>query len=532
LLALKKILEAIPSRGSEGSRVRESSIEALRGEGASMSPLRSSRFLLISAAAFGAAWATSPAGDVSFPVESEATFGLLESGMENVMHAVEAAPGGGAILAGSTANFQYEGGQVFLARIREDGGVEWAREYGRGEALSVDRIPGGGFIAAGGGRDILVLAVDESGSPLWSLAPSEDTMTYARSVRATGDGGFIVAGARNLVIGPDSDQDQALMKLDASGNIVWIEYYGDPTTSGEWDRGHDAIETRDGGYALLGSGAWGYCGVETIHVTKTDGAGVVLWDDFLDLLRPGGGIVCDTLPPMQPSGIAETEAGEIIVAGRSEFDGPIIARYSPEGALLSYVLVGDMLGSVSFRPAPDGSFLILASPGVRLTADENIEMGPSLLFEVDAGGEMAWQASILPGHHAASVLPAADGGYLVAGSRPIDGVGWYGAGTLTKLGPAEMEAPRFIRSDANDDGKTDLSDAVTILSFLFAGGGAPACAAAFDADANDRLDITDGICVLNFLFLGGASPPAPFPGCGPAPAASVLECLDSAACRM
>src|ERR1041385_3425150 len=41
--------------------------------------------------------------------------------------------------------------------------------------------------------------------------------------------------------------------------------------------------------------------------------------------------------------------------------------------------------------------------------------------------------------------------------------------------------PGFVRGDCDGSGQRDISDAIGILSFLFAGGGAPTCPEACDA---------------------------------------------------
>ncbi|MEM7231680.1 MAG: di-heme oxidoredictase family protein [Planctomycetota bacterium] len=75
----------------------------------------------------------------------------------------------------------------------------------------------------------------------------------------------------------------------------------------------------------------------------------------------------------------------------------------------------------------------------------------------------------------------------------------------------------FARGDANDDGRTDLSDAVFILGFLFLGGEAPPCQAAADPNDDGQIQITDAIYMLNFLFSGGPGPEAPYPLLGSDP---------------
>jgi hypothetical protein len=61
--------------------------------------------------------------------------------------------------------------------------------------------------------------------------------------------------------------------------------------------------------------------------------------------------------------------------------------------------------------------------------------------------------------------------------------------------------PSFIRGEANDDGKLDLSDAVFILGFLFLGATEPTCREALDANDDGGIDIADAISLLGHLFL-------------------------------
>ena len=66
-------------------------------------------------------------------------------------------------------------------------------------------------------------------------------------------------------------------------------------------------------------------------------------------------------------------------------------------------------------------------------------------------------------------------------------------------------------TDANGDGRPDLSDAVYLLLYLFARDVEPACLDAGDADDDGAITIGDPIHVLTYLYAGGAVPPPPFP---------------------
>jgi len=95
------------------------------------------------------------------------------------------------------------------------------------------------------------------------------------------------------------------------------------------------------------------------------------------------------------------------------------------------------------------------------------------------------------------------------------------------LGILPAASPAFIRSGANCDGTSDISDAVAILAYLFLGDRSPCCLDAADADGGGSLEITDAIFLLGHLFLGGGPPPEPYPLCGTKPAEEGLGCLEA-----
>ena len=92
---------------------------------------------------------------------------------------------------------------------------------------------------------------------------------------------------------------------------------------------------------------------------------------------------------------------------------------------------------------------------------------------------------------------------------------------------------RFVRGDANNDARVDITDAVFTLSWLALGGPASLCAAWADADDDGVVNITDPIYTLNYLFLGGSAPHAPYPECGESPErCDALRCAaNQAACK-
>ncbi len=91
----------------------------------------------------------------------------------------------------------------------------------------------------------------------------------------------------------------------------------------------------------------------------------------------------------------------------------------------------------------------------------------------------------------------------------------------------------FERGDCSGDGDVNLSDAVCLLNWRFAGGPAPGCVAGTNVNGDEGVDLADAVWLLNFLFGGGPAPVDPFPDCGPGmlPADSALGCDDPPNCQ-
>ena len=84
---------------------------------------------------------------------------------------------------------------------------------------------------------------------------------------------------------------------------------------------------------------------------------------------------------------------------------------------------------------------------------------------------------------------------------------------------------KFIRGDANRDGKVDLSDAIFILNYLFKNGKSSFCADTADVNDDGTLDISDAVRVLVVLFKGQEMS-QPFPERGTDPTEDELSCLN------
>ena len=89
----------------------------------------------------------------------------------------------------------------------------------------------------------------------------------------------------------------------------------------------------------------------------------------------------------------------------------------------------------------------------------------------------------------------------------------------------------FRRGDSNGDSQVDISDAVTILDYLF-GASRLTCLDAADANDDGDVGISDPIGLLTFLFGGGIRPVPPFLSCDRDPTPDVNGCSSYPLCAL
>ena len=198
------------------------------------------------------------------------------------------------------------------------------------------------------------------------------------------------------------------------------------------------------------------------------------------------------------------------------------------------LVAGRNVLALSFHNANATSSDLTASAALRAIVPgqgHEFLIAPGALWHVQTCGQNADAA-----WHAPS-FDAAGGSASVRFTRPGTYVVAVRAETPERESPpaamtfdVKPEGARaFVRGDGNGDGRVDVADAISILSYLFASGRA-SCLSAMDANASRKIDIADAIFLLQYLFTHAAPPPAPGPEeCGFAPAEDGLGCAKAAA---
>jgi hypothetical protein len=166
---------------------------------------------------------------------------------------------GGYVVIGDTRSFSTPVGfaDAYLVKLDEDGNQVWDKTYGDVNidmGRSVLQTPDGGFLIAGetfpagaSANKAYLVKTDLDGNMQWSRTygpASQDTV--ARSVKATPDGGFIIAGEQNAPTG--FDKNGYLLKVDALGDLQWDATYGGASI----EFIYSVSVTSDDGYILAG----------------------------------------------------------------------------------------------------------------------------------------------------------------------------------------------------------------------------------------------------------------------------------------
>jgi hypothetical protein len=372
--------------------------------------------------------------------------------------AIEQTSDGGYIVAGSQ-----------VVKLDTSGNLLWQKVLG-GSFAAIHQTSDGGYIAAGSTSSNLVLGyhgfidgwvvkLDASGNLLWQKCLGGSSGEVAYSIQQTSDGGYIVAGFTRSndgdVSGNHGNRDGWVVKLDASGNLLWQKCLG-----GSDHEVFTAIQqTSDGGYIVAGFTTSNDGDISGYHdfgdgwVVKLDASGNLLWQKCL------GGSYGDGIYSIQ-----QTSDGGYIVAGYTDSnDGDVsgnhdvqhhvygdgwVVKLDASGNLLWQKCLGGSQTDViySIQQTSDGDYIAAGYTGSNDgDVSGNHGFGDGWVVKLVASGELLWQ-KCLGGSGSDSfdaIQQTSDGGYIAAGSTNSndgDVSGYHGGdeGWVVKLAPENL----------------------------------------------------------------------------------------------
>lgn len=262
---------------------------------------------------------------------------------DDFLNSMQQTPDGGYILggysysglSGDKTEASLGGADFWIVKLDATGNILWQNAIGgSGQDIlyAIQQTTDGGYVVGGqsdsnisgdktensqGGTDYWVLKLDAAGNIVWQNTIGGSFYDEMRSMQQTADGGYILGGWSSSGISGDktepnlgSDGDYWVVKLDASGNILWQNTIGGNAN----DVLRDLQQTTDGGYILggysrsniSGNKTEASLGVEDYWVVKLDASGGIQWQNTI------GGSLADVLLSLQ-----QTTDGGYIVGGYS-----------------------------------------------------------------------------------------------------------------------------------------------------------------------------------------------------------------------
>lgn len=187
---------------------------------------------------------------------------------------------GGYIIAASTETSTVDDLDIMIVRTDNLGNILWKKAYGTNLPSSPNGIlqtSDGNFfivgyqVAAGSlDSDHYLLKIDGSnGDSLFSKVFGGYGNEESKEIIATSDGNYMIVGASNSISIPDNQMQ--VIKVDAAGNQLWTQYYGDLS----YQSARSVKQCPDGGYILAGKTI--SAGMASIQLVKTNSTGGTMW---------------------------------------------------------------------------------------------------------------------------------------------------------------------------------------------------------------------------------------------------------------
>jgi hypothetical protein len=216
---------------------------------------------------------------------------------------------GGYIVAGFSYSTDgdvtghHGGSDYWIVKLDVTANLQWQKSFGglsEDYPYSIQQTTDGGYIVAGyssstdgdvtgnhGGGDCWVVKLDATGNLQWQRLLGGSEYDFANSIQQTTDGGYIVAGgsasADGDVTGNHGGEDYWVVKLDATGNLLWQKSFGGSDDEEAWS----IQQTTDGGYIVAGSSystdgdVTGNHGGEDYWIVKLYATGNLQWQKSL-----------------------------------------------------------------------------------------------------------------------------------------------------------------------------------------------------------------------------------------------------------
>jgi len=296
----------------------------------------------------------------------------------------------------------------------EPGQIVW-KNKGHEKAAGIAQLNDGNYCILGshcmddGVTDFVAITYDSAGQIKWTKTYGGSAYDSAHAIKATPDGGAILAGyTESYGIGENDDiWNVWVIKIDKTGAMQWNSSAG----TLQHDEAADIALTADGGYI-----AAGYTHQESnpgIYAVKFSATGAVEWTKSY-----GHGCA---------SSIAATNDGNFIITAQDrisfydQLTDISIVKIDPAGNIIWDRTVGTSQHDRPGRTAvlSDGSIIIAGNT----IKSDGFTNNTGLVIKTDAAGTVQWtkELALTSGGAVTCVAQGSDGNIIIAGDSCPDG---------------------------------------------------------------------------------------------------------------
>lgn len=349
-----------------------------------------------------------------------------------------------------TGNYGWS--DAWVVKLNAAGNIDWKAFYGGSNsdgAISIEPTSDGGYVFAGysssndydlpasnNGSNLWVAKISSSGILQWSKTFGGSDYEDASSIFELADGSYIVGGTTNSTDGdvssPNGDNDCWVLKLDASGNLLWEKSYG----GSGYESMNKLAPTVDGGFVFLAyaqsefpqaangdvighHGGWG-----DLWLVKLDANGNIQWSKCLggSSGESPGDLIQTAAGDLVVLGVSASQDGDAIFTSSVDTGGCWVAKLDNAGNMLWEVKHGVTAGTGSgIVEDANGNFVIIAT-STNNGPDVSGYLGAAWkgdywVMAMDPQGALIWQDSYggLDTEGGRSIAVTRDGNIAVLG---------------------------------------------------------------------------------------------------------------------
>ena len=352
---------------------------------------------------------------------------------ESAQAVTKTTDGGYAILGytqsndGDVRNKSNESYDYWLLKFDARNQLQWQKTYGGSDddrGFDLIHTSDGGFTILGksksndldvsensGFDDFWVSKLDSNGSISWEYSYGFAGSDTPNSIIQTRDNGFLLTGVLDVSASNGQGNRQSttsqrhaggdywVIKLNASGEREWSNYYGGSFT----DTAYDAIQTEDNSYIIVGSSDSDDVDISNTNgsydfwATKISSTGSLIWE------KSFGGSEIDEARAITSSNdgnyliVGDTRSDDLNISQNAGAADLWVIKITPQGSLLWEKTIGGTNFDVgrSISKTQDNGFLI---SGSSRSSDGNLITNKGLndawVLKIDRAGDIKWHKSI------------------------------------------------------------------------------------------------------------------------------------------